>query len=768
MPVTSPQRQNSVEPPTKKSRRGNRSQPIVSCLECRRMKWKCDRDFPCSNCRKRGLGSICPNGQLNGAKSDRQQVVEKQRRIEQLEHELNLARQSLSDSSSGHPPSQSRARTFPPPDLASASPSTSAATKVVSSTGAMDGLEDGEKGADRRVDHGQLTLGETPGTSRFFGGAGTQYLMHTEHHSGPVSIAPPSPSLTMLSSFLPGASKQMSLDQIQSYLPDAITTAHLSGIFFENGCVNYDVIRSTNFEQIYLAVSETSPITPARASRGNENNQHLALVLLVLAVGAQMDTSLPPYNEVGEGLYHLGCIALAHDVSSSITLVQAIILMSRYESNSGRTVAYEAFWPILGLGVRCAQQIGLHRDGMNWGLLQDEVELRRRVYWEMYQEDTLQSMSQGRPRGTNESTVDVAFPTLDPESLTSKFSIFKYRVSLIFARINSLFSDVKSVSFDQVLALDKATRNLESELPPDLHHDRTSLSRLSTPRAKLQQLLLRLYFNEAIIFVHRSYFARVLREFQAEPLMSPFSFSYVAELESSRIMISILKSAMEIDHDIAGRYWIFWFHAFMAIHNFSVSVVRSPHSSLAPAALAQIQEGVHLYENVGEGYKAYSDLPILKQLLARASDAIASPDTSESHAAPFPADLLGVGTTLRRAQDQPPTSLSTSNSNTSASHPTLEDFPTTFADAIAHQNSLLSTPVDLALQTSQLHSSRESDGVRGAEEGRTWTAWGSSNGDGIRENDGSLEYDFDAFLASIIGVDPVSLAGIVYTNNITL
>ncbi|TYJ52644.1 hypothetical protein B9479_006736 [Cryptococcus floricola] len=760
--------EGAAEPPIKKSRRGNRSQPIVSCLECRRMKWKCDRNFPCNNCRKRGLESMCPSGQLSGAKSDRQQVVEMQTRIDELERELHLARQALPTSSTNRP--HSHPSDIPTPLLpTSAAPSTSAATRT-----SPEGLEDGAKSAGKRADHGQLTLGETPGISRFFGGAGTQYLMHSERHSSPASATVPSPSLTMLSSFLPGASKQLSLYQIQSYLPDAITTAHLSGIFFEHGCVNYDIIRNDSFEKIYLAISNTSssspPIASARNSKGDENNQHLALVLLVLAVGAQMDTSLPPYNEVGEGLYHLGCIALAHDVSSSITLVQAIIIMSRYESNSGRTVAYEAFWPILGLGIRCAQQIGLHRDGKNWALSDDEIELRRRVYWEMYQEDTLQSMSQGRPRGTNESTVDVIFPTLDPNSMTSKFSRFKYRVSLIFARINSLFSDVKSVSFDQVLALDKATRSLESELPPELVFGSNLPAHQATPRSHFQQLLLRLYLNEAQVVAPSILILEsntdATNTVSSEPLTSPYSFSYVAELESSRIMIDILKSAMAVDPNIAGRYWIFWFHAFMAIHNFSVSVVRSPHSSLAQAALAQIEEGVKLYESVGKGYKAYSDLPIVRQLLTRASEATASSSTAHPLDAPFPADLLGVGTTLRRAKDQPLPSLSTSTSNTRSLLPDLETFPTTIADAIAYQNSLLPTPADLTLASS-LSRSLEASGVAegsslGHEENIDWPSWGDGDGRGSGENEGSLEYDFDAFLASIIGVDPISLAGFVY------
>ncbi|ORX41278.1 hypothetical protein BD324DRAFT_613935 [Kockovaella imperatae] len=38
------------------------SQKILSCAECRRLKLKCDREVPCSNCVKRHCKELCPNG----------------------------------------------------------------------------------------------------------------------------------------------------------------------------------------------------------------------------------------------------------------------------------------------------------------------------------------------------------------------------------------------------------------------------------------------------------------------------------------------------------------------------------------------------------------------------------------------------------------------------------------------------------------------------------------------------------------------------------
>ncbi|KAF6744499.1 hypothetical protein DFP72DRAFT_825744 [Ephemerocybe angulata] len=43
----------------------------LSCCECRRLKLKCDRNFPCASCKKRGCAEICPEGVLVSGKGTR-------------------------------------------------------------------------------------------------------------------------------------------------------------------------------------------------------------------------------------------------------------------------------------------------------------------------------------------------------------------------------------------------------------------------------------------------------------------------------------------------------------------------------------------------------------------------------------------------------------------------------------------------------------------------------------------------------------------------
>ncbi|KAJ3715520.1 hypothetical protein C8R42DRAFT_223054 [Lentinula raphanica] len=40
---------------------GGKKVPL-SCCECRRLKLRCDRTFPCGSCKKRGVSDICPDG----------------------------------------------------------------------------------------------------------------------------------------------------------------------------------------------------------------------------------------------------------------------------------------------------------------------------------------------------------------------------------------------------------------------------------------------------------------------------------------------------------------------------------------------------------------------------------------------------------------------------------------------------------------------------------------------------------------------------------
>jgi Fungal Zn(2)-Cys(6) binuclear cluster domain len=65
---------------------------LPSCAECRRLKRRCDRKWPCQSCISRGCASICPNGSLStegsGSRSILRKIKEMSKRISQLEDAL--------------------------------------------------------------------------------------------------------------------------------------------------------------------------------------------------------------------------------------------------------------------------------------------------------------------------------------------------------------------------------------------------------------------------------------------------------------------------------------------------------------------------------------------------------------------------------------------------------------------------------------------------------------------------------------------------------
>ncbi|KAK4685063.1 hypothetical protein P7C73_g5094, partial [Tremellales sp. Uapishka_1] len=275
-------------------------------------------------------------------------------------------------------------------------------------------------------------------------------------------------------------------------------------------------------------------------------------------------------------------------------------------------------------------------------------------------------------------------------------------------RINNQHLAGKFMVFAIASAMDQARSPFESELPEMLLCD-SSYQGSGHRRSWFQRLYMKMLINEgyveylfcayfSLLFLHRSLFAHALRDHQQEPLRS--LFSYVSELESSRVMIALLRDCLASYPASASRNWSVFFHAVTAIVNFAVTVIRSPTSSLARAAFSQVEDGVGLFEAVQENAITRQVLPFLRRLLYRewniwfgaehrkgaresAVLSIPSPDLSTDSL-----PILGIGTTLRRVPYEP---ISNARNATrpersrTMQYPVGVSLPTTLADAAASQ-----------------------------------------------------------------------------------
>ena len=80
--------------------------------------------------------------------------------------------------------------------------------------------------------------------------------------------------------------------------------------------------------------------------------------------------------------------------SGNLTSVQALLLLSNYTQKRNRP---NTGWNYLGLAVRMALSLGLHKEFPDWEISLLQREMRRRVWWGLFIFDSGASITFGRP-----------------------------------------------------------------------------------------------------------------------------------------------------------------------------------------------------------------------------------------------------------------------------------------------------------------------------------------------------------------------------------
>ncbi|RDW92074.1 hypothetical protein BP5796_01468 [Coleophoma crateriformis] len=135
----------------------------------------------------------------------------------------------------------------------------------------------------------------------------------------------------------------------------------------------------------------------AQLAGANRPKGHSWSILLntILAIGAwsigddesTMDDIF--YNEVSRL-----CMDNSVFESGNLAIVQALLLLSNYTQKRDRP---NTGWNYLGLAVRMALSLGLHKEFPKWEITLLQREIRRRVWWGVYIFDSGASITFGRP-----------------------------------------------------------------------------------------------------------------------------------------------------------------------------------------------------------------------------------------------------------------------------------------------------------------------------------------------------------------------------------
>ncbi|KAH8698681.1 fungal-specific transcription factor domain-containing protein [Talaromyces proteolyticus] len=411
---------------------------LRSCVTCRSRKVRCDKQSPCSNCRRANIACVVPstdrpprwarrldritNNAASASDPRVNQVMERLHTLEGLVKELsgqleqaNATANSTVASSSGdtEPPQENSSNTSPANVqnkfgrlvLQDASSSRYISSGFWSRVGyeldelKMDtnGLPDDDSDSSDDDLSAEKT---TPATS-------TQEATRTpsERHA-----------------FMFGHNLNHSVPNLDDFRPFPSQIPFLLDIFSENVNVILQIVHMPTVKKLVrdLRTSDKATLTPA--------NEALLFSIYYAAVTSMDDQDVITnfgFTKTDLNLrYRMGleyALAKADFLNTpSVALTQALtiflFLLRLHES--------PAFvWMMTGLAIRMAQAIGLHRDGANLKHLKPyKVEMRRRVWWALCMLDIRASENQGTDLTISNDSFDTKLPLnindadIDPDS----------------------------------------------------------------------------------------------------------------------------------------------------------------------------------------------------------------------------------------------------------------------------------------------------------------------------------------------------------------
>uniref|UniRef100_A0A0W0FW73 Zn(2)-C6 fungal-type domain-containing protein n=1 Tax=Moniliophthora roreri TaxID=221103 RepID=A0A0W0FW73_MONRR len=620
------------------SKANKRMRGEIACAECRRLKIRCDRIVPCTTCVKRGCAALCPNGTIPPGQSSRfvlaatehleLELAKLEARRHALEDALAIEQAAVSDQP--HPLLELEFQDEDKKDLDELP-----GERTQSNTPEIKTEDASEEPASNPSDAlGTLYIARG-GVARFFGpsGGSESLLLGTNQESSPsISKFDRLPELDAsylpdeiirccdcfpLTANLPTSSIQAS---IESFLPPIERAVGLCNTFLEHLSWMFHIVsRQEIVGRIIPSVYKQNglPYGP----------HQLALMLVVLGIGALVDLNLEPYNLEAQHYYRLARAAMALQsvlTQPSIVTVKALHLMSIYNGMSGKESNLEQSYALLNLAGQVATRIGIHVDPLMWKFEGRELYERRVYFWNLLSATLWQSLVTGRPPAILSNYIDCKIPTAEEENTYQQgevplgFGIWGFRAS-----IECLLPVVRATlgtqppDYEKVLELDKKIRQFAT--PPltfDSHpsDDRTAHSMRNFVRSHYQDLML--------LYLHRSFFLQAMTDYPANPLLSPYSKSVTTGYQSACCVLEDTRTQFMKKPLLTSRVWRIWSFAFAAAVVVGTVAMRGLHLNLNPPAIEQMQMTCRLFRKAATtNSRAAKALPVLETILRKALEA---------------------------------------------------------------------------------------------------------------------------------------------------
>ncbi|KAK4684896.1 hypothetical protein P7C73_g5268, partial [Tremellales sp. Uapishka_1] len=488
------------------------------------------------------------------------------------------------------------------------------------------------------------------------------------------------------------SSSDASYGWLRGQLPSKDEASALVGYYFRHYAWNYNIVIKSQFAVYFNAFYDGPPPTNQDQWTHETHPHKLALLYVVLAMGSLFNLEVESGKEPGKKYYEYctECLALGDLLrQNTMASLQTLHIMINYLCYVDRIKGGDAAWILWGMVWRLVVAMGMHRDGKQWNLPAHILDERRRVFWEIYTEDTFQANCFGRPGGIAANHYDVEFPIeLEPSKpgpgseANVGYPIIKFRLARIANEVLDQVMTVKPPSYSSVINLWSKLAQFEKALPYFLRCQPAMLALVSvfpeqndalaaSPpvnreelKLTFQQHALALNISETILFLLRPFYARALHEQPLDPSKSKYGEAFLAVVERCRIIVSIVTSIHSVYPSLAYRHWFFAYHASSAAVCMASLVIVAPRSPLALLGWNHLQTVCDLFTSLAPGSESTTNsLTLLLRLRetafsklngrwefseaqARLVDDIGSAPEKQEEAEEHPSLLMGLHTRL--------------------------------------------------------------------------------------------------------------------------
>ncbi|TVY43617.1 Activator of stress genes [Lachnellula occidentalis] len=600
--------QTRATAPLQKRRRVTRA-----CDECRRKKIKCDGKQPCTHC------TVYSYDCTYDQPSNRRRNPAPQY-IEALETRLQRAETLL--------------RTLLPNlDLNDPNIETAIQRQAGNAKGSLPGGTSSDAAADQDAQlrsmiasTGQLDLDDSGHWDFHGGSSGTVFVKRMREQLGSL-LSPQKPGSASFLPKLPRPYPSVLLDSPRSAtespldgglpntvdLPSKDVARKLCEHSLDTACALLRFIHHPTFYMMFERIYEL-PVE----SFGNEENQFLPLLYVVLALGCMFERQGDDYEQsykagIDHGLKYFRAARQMMDVTDcrDIMSLQALLFMILFlQATANLSTCYS----YIGIALRSALRMGLHRN-LAGSFNPIERETRRRLFWIIRKMDTYVSALLGFPMMLSSDDIDQELPlevddeyiTKDailpmPQGTTSHFAASNAhtRLMAILAKVVKYIYPTKGleqsvqgcatasyvISHAKIREIERDLADWLDKLPMALRPGGTG-----SPNLLRVQQLLRLAYAHVQMMLYRPFLHYVSRKANAGGKLDERSYACAAACVSVARNIVHITTEMKRRGLLLGAYWFTMYTTFFAILSLVFFVLENPDKAGSQEILADANHG---------------------------------------------------------------------------------------------------------------------------------------------------------------------------------